>query len=191
MFTMSCESPWDLDTPRNIILPKPVDSVQLSLVSIYIETNGTEEQFVIEKAILEIDSVSKTPIVWGTVSLITSENINFDTKKICLSSITLNLNNFSVVGNTVTLNNNSTPDSFAKYKINRGVNSGYDTTIVCDPSKNKAEISFSHDKDNNELWIYLNANIYEKRYAVDSGNTGNVISLPDSLFVKTRLHFSY
>ncbi|MFH1050262.1 MAG: hypothetical protein V1779_04945 [bacterium] len=190
-FLISCESPWDINTKRNIILPEPMDSVPLSLISLYVETNGTDEQFVIEKAMLEIDTVSNTPIVWGTITISSAITTNFEFTKIGLFSIDLNINNLSVTGNSLTLNNSSTPDSYVKYKIHRWTNAAYDTTITSDPTKNKTYIAFSQDKDNKELWIYLDAMIFDKRFYYENDSLGNIISIPDSLFIKTRLHFNY
>jgi len=189
--SLSCESPWDIDTPRKVILPKPVDSVPLSLVSIYVESNGTEEDFIIENAMLEIDTVSKTPIVWGSLSLKTAKTNDYLTKKLCLSTLNLNLNNLTVAGKSVTLSNSATPDSYAEYGICRGINSNYDTTIMSDPKKNKSDITFSQDKEKRELWIYLDGTVYEKRYNFENGNSGNIISISDSLFIITRLRFNY
>ncbi len=191
LFSQSCESPWGLDTPRNIILPKPIDSVPLSLISIFVETNGAEEQFNLEKAMLEIDTVSKTQLVWGLITILSSVATNPETTKLGLYSIDLNLNNIEVGGKPITLNASSTPGSYATYKIHRSTtpNPAYDTTIVSDGTKNKTDITFSQDKAKRELWIYLDAMIFNNRFDKDS--SGKMIYIPDSLFIKTRLNFNY
>lgn len=188
LFAISCESPWNIDTPRKIILPKPVDSVPLSLVGIYVETNGIEVPFSVEQSMLEIDTVSKTSIIWGNITLNRLGNIAPDCKKLEIVSLTINLNRISIGGNSIILGSSSFPESYSSYIIHRGINSGFDTTIVCDTRRNKTELTFSQDKDKRELWIYLDGNVFNKRYFDDSGN---ITTIDDSLFVITRLRFNY
>jgi hypothetical protein len=188
LFAISCESPWDIDTPRKIILPKPVDSVPISLISIYVETNGSEEPFILEQSMLEIDTVSKNSIVWGNLTINRANNISSDCKKLEIVALTINLNKIAIGGNSITLGSSSLPESYASYIIHRGINTENDTTIICDTKRNKTELTFSQDKEKRVLWIYLDGKIFDKRFVDDNGK---ITTIQDSLFVNTRLRFNY
>lgn len=192
--SIGCVGPLDIDTPRNKIVPKPIDSTELSLVSISVEANGNAEHFDIydlEPTIVQIDTLSKTPLVWGSLIIKSTNVTNFDKKILQISRIQLNIDNLSAVGEPVLLKSNSAKSSIGSFLISRGISGMYDTTLYADPSRNKTTISFSHNKEEKVLWLYLDAKVYEKRLSLIKDSVEIIQSIPDSLIIKCRLQFNY
>ena len=187
----SCESPLDLDTPRDKILPNPIDSISLNIVSMSLETNGELGSFNLSSAMLEIDTSTKNPMIWGSLELESKIKTNLSSGKLELSSLFLLFNNVPVSGNPFLLSSSNYKSSYARYYINRGINSTYDKTIISDDSKNKSEISFSMDRENKKVWVYLDAQIHDDRYFVSNDGMNIIDSIPDVLFVKGRFQFKY
>jgi hypothetical protein len=187
----SCESPLDLDTPRDKILPNPIDSISLNIVSMTLEASGQLGSFKLVSAMLEIDTSSKNPLIWGSLELETNIKTNLSSGKLELSSLFLLFNNVPVSGTPLLLGSSNYKDSYIRYHINRGINTTYDMIIISDVSKNKSEISFSLDRENKKLWVYLDAQIHENRYFISDNNTNLIDSIPDVLFVKGRFQFKY
>ena len=188
---VSCQSPTDLDTPRNKILPTPIDSVALSLVSMEIETNGEVERFVITNAMMEIDTSSSNPLIWGRLEINSDYIINFSKEKLFLNEMSLSLDNIPISGEPLILSKGVYGTSYAKYLISRGISAAWDKELKSDPMTNKSEISFSLDKNKENLWIYLDSQIYDNRVYLNSENTSEVDSVQDVLFIKARFKFNY
>jgi hypothetical protein len=188
---LSCESPYDIDTPRKKILPKPMDSVQLTLKEICVETNGTTERFKVDMALFELDTVSSSPLIWGTLSSQSTKVINFNEDKMHLYYFKMELVNQFVVGNTDVLGSNTSGGSYAMFSINRGVSSKFDTTIYSGSMDNKTEITFSPDWEKNELWVYLDSWISGYKVSMNNDSSDIFSYEPDIIFFKCKLHFCY
>lgn len=187
----ACESPLDLDTPRKKLLPNPIDSLPLSVSSISIETNGEIENYLLTNAMLEVDTSKKNPLVWGSLEFQSNIKTNFVLNKFKINTMHMKFTNTPVTGNPILLGTTKYKDSFVRYLISRGVNSLYDKIILSDAVSNKNEISFSLDRENKRIWVYLDAQIRDERVFFTDSSMNQIDSIPDVLFVKGRFQFKY
>ncbi len=187
---ISCSSPLDIDTPREKIVIKVPDPVQLNLVEYSLETNGEKEPFLIDKANAEIDTSSFLSI-WGHIKINWGEISNYSKKRLQIISLSLGLDSLPITGSSLVLEGNEQTGSYAKYIISRGISVSYDTTLFSNSERNKTEISFSMDKSKQSIWLYVNSSIYENRVEIKPGTNETVESISDSLFIVGRFHFNY
>lgn len=188
--TISCSSPLDIDTPRKKIVPDNPNPVQLNLIEYSLETNGEDEPFLIDKNYAEIDTSSSYSI-WGNLKINWGEISNFSKKRLQIISLSLGLDSIPITGSPSIIYGNEQNGSYAKYIINRGISISFNDTLFADTVKNKTEISFSFDKPNKSLWIYINSSIYQDRVEMESDTSQKVKSISDSLFIVGRFHFNY
>ncbi len=188
---IACQSPTDIDTPRNKTLPQPIDSLQLTFKSLSIETNGETVKFIPLKAMFEIDTNSKNPLIWGNLEISSDYIINFGEPKLFLSGLKLKILNMPISPKPVLLKAGNYIDSYASFLINRGISAVWNQEIICDSIKNKSEISFNHNIQNKEIWIYLDTKINANRVFIKDENLAIIDSVEDILFIKARFQFIY
>jgi len=187
----ACQAPTDIDTPRKKTLPKPIDSLPLTFSSLSIETNGETMRFIPLKAMFEIDTNSKNPLIWGNLEVSSDYVINFGQPRLFLSGLKLKILNMPISAKPVLLNAGDYIDSYASFLVNRGISAVWDQEIVCDSLKNRSEVSFNHDAQSKEIWIFLDAKIVANRVFIKDGNPATIDSSQDELFVKARVRFIY
>ena len=100
----ACQAPTDIDTPRKKTLPKPIDSLPLTFSSLSIETNGETMRFIPLKAMFEIDTNSKNPLIWGNLEVSSDYVINFGQPRLFLSGLKLKILNMPISAKPVLLN---------------------------------------------------------------------------------------
>lgn len=184
-----CSSPLDVDTPREIDPMQEDDPIPVSLKNANFEINGTSENFAIEEASAEIDTSKDKPLFWGSFSFKTNKITSFNKKRLIVTAIKLEIDKMEITVAPKILGKYDNENSLAQFDLCRGVSAAYNVTVNSDTSRNKVKIFYSLDEESKQIFMTLNAKVYQTKYWLD--NNDEIKQAPDSLFINGELKFNY
>ena len=168
---IGCNSPIDIDTPRErIIIDGPGQRFSATFSEAIININDIEHQFNISKSTFLIDTTLNFPIYWMNVEMAITPNtqstypIKMNNLSIKLDSLFYNQPYYKIEGNHLS-------PYCSKYFLSRGVNIITDTLIYSDKMNNSAEIIFTLDKPKKEILANLLSKLFTDRVWLDYKDT--------------------
>jgi hypothetical protein len=113
---------------------------------------------------IEVDTNIDVPAVWFHLNLKSVPGKYTDYNRINVESLDINIDSMPVNSSPFNVGQ-PTPlyKSWSKFTITRGLDTKFDTVMMCDPLINTSEISFSLNKAKKEIWSYLYSKIYNDR----------------------------
>lgn len=149
----------DIDTDRRINPIGNPGKIKPTLSTISIEENGSNRTFKVKSMSVEIDTSKDTPYIWMDCEL-ENESTSNTSNRIVLMNINLNVDSIALSGNPFRLLGTNYNESYAKLKVERGVNMSFDTVFFSD-DKNTSDVVFSLNKKKKEVWSYLYTKVYD------------------------------
>jgi hypothetical protein len=201
---VACSSPMDINTPK-ITIPLGDYRAIPNLNQVMITENGQTTYFNANNVFVRIDTISETPAIWLNMSF---DNPSAgDSSRINVTKFSIYIDSLSVSGYTHHVI--GVPDSstlWSKFTIRRAIDAAYDTTLNSNNYNNISDVSVNINKDSKEMWLFLNAMLYSKRFWFEERDTiitdpatGFKISIPiyigkqsnDSLHFYGSFSFQY
>lgn len=174
---LSCSSPSELDVNKRI---EPVDPFKVRIFptirEVIVEENGNQisspnsNNFEISKSEIVIDTLKNPPLIWMRVIL--ERKGNYESRRLSLRSINLNLDSFSITGLPYSFSQSLFSNFYwAKIKIQRGPKKYFDTLIDICRSPNYFEIAIVLNKQMREVFANAYGKILDKRFTISRRDT--------------------
>ena len=164
IFIQACSSPMDVDTPRDKKLV-PGENYKITgktVTDIQFDENGLSKSFISKGSTFQIDTTMGKSNIWLRLNLEDMTNDAGTLNRICIQNLKINLDSVDV-SKPVIFSGRNSDNNNCQLRIARGLNTQNDTTAFAGPKTGSAEMTFSLDRENGELWAYIMTKVYENR----------------------------
>lgn len=159
----SCTNPMDIDTPRDKkTIPGEDYKIEGKVGEVTFEENGTDKNFITKNSYFMIDTTLSSPRAWLRLKLDDYSQQSSILDRMCIQSLELNLDSIDLTSSYV-FDENQRNNNYLSLKIERGLNTSSDTTLIAGDKSISTEISFMLNKAKGELWAQLNAKLYDNK----------------------------